>query len=139
MNKRIETLIPAAFLAVKEEGIDLVKDGGISRLYNGYIAAFGASVIQSGMLPALVFNHRKAETSGSEEDPSKLMDAIFYVIKQAEGGVEDVSLLEYYRKRPANAKKLKGQILDAAAAIKLVIRTFELTDPKKDEPKPSRS
>lgn len=125
MNKKLEKMIPYAFEAV--EKAHLVKNGAISKQYNGYISSFGASVVQSGMLLALIFNHR--ETERSEKDKKKLMDAIYYIVKEVRNdkSTPHKNLLVYFR-NASEKKRLKNQTLDAATAIKLVIRTFKLTD-----------
>ncbi|MEO1054714.1 MAG: type III-B CRISPR module-associated protein Cmr5 [Bacteroidota bacterium] len=124
MKQKIENLIPMAFRAVEDK---LATNGQVSRQYNGYIASFGASVVQSGMMAALVFNHR-AE-SRSERDRKALMDAIFEVIKSMEKRtINENRLLDYYKTRLVDKRMLKLNIMDAAAAIKLVIRTFKLVE-----------
>ncbi|MEM6525876.1 MAG: type III-B CRISPR module-associated protein Cmr5 [Bacteroidota bacterium] len=124
MNQKIDNLIPIAFRAVEDK---LATNGQVSRQYNGYIASFGASVVQSGMMAALVFNHR--EESRSEQDRKALMDAIFEVTKSLEEHqVIEPSLLDFYRNKLTDKRRLKLNIMDAAAAIKLVIRTFKLVE-----------
>ena len=126
MNKRIEKMIPIAYTAVKQE---LLNDkGGINKQYNGYISSFGASVIQSGMLLALIFNHQK--DANTEMDRNKLMKVIYRVVRP-DDPAEGSNLLIYYQSMEGdkrNQKQLKQSILDAATAIKLVIRTFHLTN-----------
>jgi CRISPR-associated protein Cmr5 len=150
MQQKIEKLIPHAFKAVevvklvekhKEKKIDY-----ISSQYNGYVASFGASVIQSGLVAAVVFYSQKQ--SGAEKDRRKLMAAILEVLKRKHGKLEGEpkTLLEYVLKRCikteppgqgnrnaapvfekvdwAATRRLKQEILDAATAIKLVIRTY---------------
>ncbi|WP_339904725.1 type III-B CRISPR module-associated protein Cmr5 [uncultured Cyclobacterium sp.] len=122
MNKRIEKLLPFAFEAVKKH---LTENGKISSQYNGYISSFGASVIQSGMLMALVFNHRKE--AKTEKDRLKMMDAIHHVIEKEVGEEPTGDLLGHFQSFNGNAvvqKRLRAKIMDAATAIKLVIRTY---------------
>ncbi len=129
MNRKTDQLIPLAYRAVQENLV--AADGrSISKQYNGYIASFGAAVVQSGILAALVFNYREPEDSHSEEDRRKLMDAIYRVICEQDGErVQGADLKAYYRHEQTDKRRLKQQILDAATAIKLVIRTFKLTEP----------
>jgi len=124
----IDKLIPLAYTAVQAH---LEKKGQVSRQYHGYIASFGASVIQSGMLAALLFNHN--EEGREEQDRKAAMNAIYAVIKQLPDyhgyqGHEKDNLLNYYRARGKAVQRLDKQILDAATAIKLVLRVFTKTD-----------
>ena len=60
MKNQIIRLLPLAEEAIKaEHGFVKQKDGidTISKEYKGYVSSFGAAVIQSGLLPALYFNH----------------------------------------------------------------------------------
>lgn len=128
MNKRIERMIPAAYEAVKVKLVN--KQGGINKQYNGYISSFGAFVIQSGMLLALIFNHQ--HDAYTEMDRNLLMNAIRNVVLSDGYNIRrDSNLLDFYRSLEndsRNQKRLAQSILDAATAIKLVIRTFHLTD-----------
>ena len=121
-------MIPTAFDAVAKQG--LVEGGKISKQYNGYIASFGASVVLSGMLMSLIYNHRSSTDEHqvrSEKDKLPLMKTMFQVVKTYRNDLTSKSkdLLAYYQTCP-DKRLLKSQILDAAVAIKLVIRTFEL-------------
>lgn len=128
MNKRIERMIPVAYSAVSD---NLVSDqSAISKQYNGYISSFGASVIQSGMLLALIFYHQS--DANSEQDRGALMKAIRQVvISEGHNMAQNMNLLDYFRtmeEERSKQKRLTQCILDAATAIKLVIRTFQLID-----------
>lgn len=119
MNRKLEKLIPDAINVVKKE---LAHEGKVAKEYNGYIASFGASVIQNGILAAILFyNNTNAET---KKDRSKLMEAISKIIKNNNHEKNDVNLFEY---ASTNKAKATADILDAATALKLAIRTFELT------------
>ena len=120
MNRKIDNLIPVAIKAVTKA--ELLEDGKISKEYNGYISSFGAAVMQSGLKPAIAFN--ESESSGSQKDRKKLMKAVLYIIKQENPNNEDMEdkLLSYVLKND----NLQEKILDAATALKLVIRTFKL-------------
>lgn len=111
------------------------EDNSISKQYNGYISSFGASVIQSGMPLALLYNLRSKDSkgkekskSGSEVDRGPLMKAVFQVVREYRGSLSTVSknLFDYYRDSN-DQPMLRRQILDATVAIKLVIRTYPLT------------
>ena len=116
-KKRIEKYIPDAMKVLKDE----FKEGVIPSTYNGYISSFGASIIQSGLLPTLALFEKK--DAPTKEDKSKLTKLILKILDDTFDG----TLLEYALDN--NSDRLKQQILDISIAIKLSIRTFEL---KKD-------
>lgn len=127
MNRRLDDLIPLALDAAKKH---LERGRGfIPSEYNGYIASFGASVIQAGLKPAVAFNERKSESSSEDKRP--LMRAILHILlAQGKGNdgklADDASLLSHILQRPEEERQLKRRILDAATALKLAIRTFRL-------------
>ena len=51
-NRRIEKMIVPAMKILMEEDLGILKDGKIPSKFNGYIASFGPSVVQAGMLQA---------------------------------------------------------------------------------------
>lgn len=136
--KKIDALINPAIKAVekakitkpgnktkKDVDIFLLNDGDICKEFKGYISSFGAAVLQSGLLPALAFNHKTE--SGSKKDRLLLMNAIFLLLKEMRKDevIEEESLFDYAKKFP-ESRLIRNQILDAATAIKLVIRTYNL-------------
>ena len=122
MSKRqIEAYIPKALKVLH----NAFPEGEIPSAYNGYISAFGASVIQSGLLPTLaLFENTNASTKESKEYLSYL------IVRILTGREDDISLLHYVINNPD--PRHKQQILDIAVAIKLSIRTFKLVG-KEDE------
>lgn len=132
MNNRVEKMIPMAFKAVNEQMKN--PDDSVSKQYNGYISSFGASVIQSGMPLALLYNLRSKDSKGKEKpksgrevDRGPMMKAIFQIVNEYRGTVDTnaKNLFDYYRDSN-DQQMLRRQILDAAVAIKLVIRTYPL-------------
>ena len=124
MKKRIEKLIPDAIKVVGDKLKN--KDNKIPSEYNGYISSFGASIIQSGLVPAVAFYAN--ENSKSDQDKYKLLEAIKELMKI------DTSLLKYVCDN--NNQKTKEYIMDIATALKLAIRTYEL---EKDKPKNNKT
>lgn len=127
MNRKLDRLIPLALEAAKE----ILAGGGdtISSEYNGYIASFGASVIQAGLKPAVAFNERS--DSQSAKDKAILMKTLLYMVKKQNGedfdaDNPDEKLLSYVLEKGDQDNRLKRQILDSATALKLAIRTFKL-------------
>lgn len=116
MNK-VEEYIPKALEAVKEKIAS--KDGKVAKEYNGYISSFGASIRQAGILPTVLFFENR--NAGSQEDRSKVLRAIEYILGIGEGQIRDVAL------------KKKKDIEAAAVALKLALRTFKLEGQEKNE------
>ncbi len=119
MKKRVEKYIPFALEAVTEK---IAKNGKVSSEFNGYISSFGASVISSGLLPAIAFYSN--ENASTAEDRTKLMDAILFVLKKERSDIKSAKLIHYPVSYPDH--DCKNRVLDAAVALKLAIRTFEL-------------
>jgi len=122
-KKNIEAYIPKVMEVLKKE----FEDGKISSSYNGYISSFGASIMQSGLLPTLaLFENTDASTKENKEYLSYL---IMQVLTNSD---EDRSLLHYALSKK-NDKMIKQNILDIAVAIKLCIRTFKLEKGEQNE------
>jgi len=137
MNRRVEKLIPKAIKAAKHciaENEEIVKkyNGAVPSEYNGYISAFGAAVLQSGLKAAIAFN--ESASSKSAKNRRLLMLAILEIISgQNIQENSNETLLDYVLSRDTAGTKAetKAEIMDAATALKLAIRTFELK--KEDE------
>ncbi len=110
MRKRIEEYIPKALEAIERFGI--AKDGKTPKQFNGYIASFGASVRQAGLLATVLFYAN--EQSNAEEDRKKVIQAIEYIIEE--------SIIKNNRVE----KSMRPKVEDAAVALKLSVRTFKL-------------
>ena len=121
-RKNIEQYIPKAIEVLD----NTFKDGEIPSAYNGYISSFGASVLQSGLLPTLALF--ESTSSSTKENKEYLTYIIFQILT---GRDDDISLLRYVLDH--NQELLKPKIMDIAIAIKLSIRTFKLKKDKEDE------
>ena len=121
-KKRIEKYIPKAIEVLDKA----FTDGKIPSAYNGYISSFGASVLQSGLLPTLSLF--ESTNSSAKENKEYLTYIIFQILTNRE---DDMSLLRFVLSN--NQELLKPQIMDIAIAIKLSIRTFKLDRGDKDE------
>lgn len=116
-KKAIEKYIPSVMNVLQEE----FPDSAISSTYNGYISSFGASIMQSGLLPTLaLYENTNASTKENKEYLSYL------IVRILTGKKDDVSLLHYVLKE--NDPAMKQKILDISVAIKLSIRTFTLVE-----------
>ncbi len=132
MKNRIEKLVPIAIdvaedLRAKDKYGNLKKEKGefyIQKKFKSYISSFGASVIQSGLIPALAFY---SNDEGSNKERSRILKSIYKIL---EINSPSKNLLKYavdeYKKEGVDKELLKDQIMDAATALKLAIRTFKL-------------
>jgi CRISPR-associated protein Cmr5 len=123
MSKQsVEKYIPEVMKVLKEA----FPEGRIPSAYNGYISSFGASVMQSGLLPTLaLFENTNASTKENKEYLSYL------IVRVLTGERNDISLLQYVLQN--NEALLKPKIIDIAVAIKLCIRTFKLDKGEQNE------
>ncbi|MGE4456979.1 MAG: type III-B CRISPR module-associated protein Cmr5 [Arcobacteraceae bacterium] len=112
-NKRIEQLIPQA--------IKLLQNFPKEKVYQGYLAAFGPTVITSGIVQAVAFYT-------GDEKKNRVIKLMFDLIKE-ELPIQKGTLLEVLEEGQ-NYKNyaLKNKILEASVACKLAIRTFELKE-----------
>jgi len=117
MVRRVELYIPLALEAIISTGISV--NGRVPREFNGYISSFGASIIQSGLKPAIAFFESK--TSNAQEHREKVPEAILKIISDKKYN----SLLKFVISNESSETKAK--IMDAATALKLAIRTFEFS------------
>lgn len=141
-KKRIEELIPIAnkalvdqYKSVKEQ--DSKTDNAILQEnevgnyvlksnYDGKISAFGVSVAISGLLPTIAMYHKE-----SGDVKTKPILAVIVAIIAEDKEYEEIkeASLDIFLKHALDNKtdlsKLKKHVLDAAIALKQVIRTYE--------------
>lgn len=112
-NKNIEKLIPKA--------INLLQSFPKERVYQGYLASFGPTVITSGILQAVAFY-------SGDDKKKKVIKLMFDLIKE-DLNTNQPTLLNVLEENE-NYKNyvIKNRILEASIACKLAIRTFELKD-----------
>ncbi|PID93471.1 MAG: type III-B CRISPR module-associated protein Cmr5 [Bacteroidetes bacterium] len=136
----INNYIPGAMKAIKEVGI-ANEEGIVQGVYESYIAGFGASIRQSGLLPTLIFFNNN---EGKQGESSKWLRAILYVL-EGETTDDDMDLIQYvikktkkteqanYRQTDLDLYKLhqiQSDIEHIVSALKLAVRTFNIA---KDE------
>lgn len=109
-------LIERADMALKS--CEIVIDGEYSREFSGYIPAFGASIVQSGLLPALLFFEDK-ESDAKER--SKVVKAMEMILEMD----SDSSITDELLKDPSKEKELLKKVTEAAVALKLALRMYK--------------
>jgi len=121
MKKRVEEYIEKAIKLIEE---DLNKKiDSLPSAFNGYISSFGAALIQNDLKIAIALFENKS--SSKKADATYLMKLILRIIE--ENPKEDM-LLRYVIESKESEDVLKEKIKDAAIAIKLAIRTFDLKE-----------
>ena len=131
MQRRVDLYLPKAFEALRNVEIDekrfINSEGIISKEYKGYISSLGANIIQAGIKAALTFY--EANDSGAKSDRRLVNAAIKYIIT----GVTNPSYNDCHLTGLLNGsasedeiQKKTNEILDAATALKLALRTFKL-------------
>ena len=114
MNKKnIDKLIPEAI--EKLQSLQS-KDGSIDKVYQGYLASFGPTVISSGIVKTVTIYVDKDKSNKKRREVTKI---IFDLIGQnPDDFIKDEKNSTNYT--------LKNKILEANIACKLSIRTFNL-------------
>ena len=134
-----EDWIGPAIKAIEDNSI--AKNGEVPNEYKGYIDTFGASIVQNGLIPAVLFFENKGGSGDKEkeniyENRKKLLKAILYVLKEKDDSKSpgtSSTMYEYIKYREGkgeDAKRIRQDIVDAAIAVKLALRTFKF---KKNE------
>jgi len=117
-KKKIDELIPKAIEKLAKLP---KKDGGIEKVYQGYLASFGPTVISSGLLQTVMFY-------SGDDSKNKVIKIMYELIKNDLN--TDAKTMQEFLVQNENHKDyaIKNKILEANIACKLSIRTFELKD-----------
>ena len=128
--KKLDQLIPSALTAAEENLLTSGKK--IPSEYKGYIASFGAMVRSAGLKPAIAFYESKS--SGAAQDRGKLMGAILKIVTSHNSKADRhyTTLMDYVLQN--DHTKTRRDILNAATALKLAIRTFDQEERKNVSP-----
>jgi CRISPR-associated protein Cmr5 len=126
MNSKIESYINPAMEVLTDAA---TSSGGLKKEYKGYISSLGASLIMSGLIPTMAFYSSKENSAKAER--WKVLEWVFNVLRKTNGYTSiptNLTLFEFSRQTGTNKKKLEKDIRDVSIALKLCIRTFELTN-----------
>jgi CRISPR-associated protein Cmr5 len=122
--KAAEKYFKKADDALKSDRIKIVQGGSASKEFKGYISAFGAAVVMSGLLPAMAFYVNP--DSNAQEDRPKVIEALAFIMGKNSG----LELLKHAIDLKVNNKKqfdvLQTDVINAAIALKLMLRTYKL-------------
>lgn len=138
MQYRVDYFLPKAFEAIQKVRIGdntfftnkdkRISDGKIFKEYKGYISSLGANIVQAGVKAALTFY--EAEESGSKSDRRIINAAIKYILIDLNdniGPYGDCNLTQLLTGNEREIQNKAMEILDAATALKLALRTYKMT------------
>ncbi len=127
---KLDILVLFAMQELKEN--ELFKDSSnavpkVPKEYKGYISSFGPSVIQSGLLPTIMFyeNSKSTEKNGKKEILNILSGILKKTgkYKMTPNSLKELTMDKI--KNKAEYADLVNDVLDAYTALKLSMRTFK--------------
>ena len=121
---RINDLLKVADDALK---IEIVYKGVVLDGYDSAIAAFGPTVVLSGLMPALAFYCATNKTEKRKANRGKVIDAIAQTLINKYNKKDHVELFEFCLNNPKD-EKLMTDIVDASIALKIMVRTYKIED-----------
>ncbi len=122
MKRRIEKYIPKAISIIEE--VKIANNNEVKNEFHGYFSSLGASIIQSGIVPAMAFFSN--ENSRASKERAKILKAIYkLIVPDTENNIDAKALL-YYSIEHKNDEDLAPKIIDASIALKLAVRTYKL-------------
>lgn len=141
MKKPVEDYIDAAmevldaYLAEKDDK-GKPKRENIPKEMKGYISSLGPAILMSGLVPALAFYAAKENDSKKENedkpDRSQVLRWVYQVLHTkkavdypAQSTAKDI--FNSIRGQADRHRQMKQDIFNVSVALKLCIRTFELT------------
>ena len=136
-KSRVDQLIPKAIEIIKNIKIATQEENQwvTPKEFHGYISSFGADMVMTSPLASAIFYE---DSSGSDEDRSKLPKAILHLMR-SEKGADKISeehlklssyLMEFGGRVPNN---IVQDVLTASVAIKMGLKTFKKVKTSKHE------
>ena len=147
-KQEIQELIPTAMAAITAVG-KADEQGEIEKVHEGYINALGPNILQSGLLPTLIF-YNKGTVDNSEGDRRLWLKALYYMYNEADTNkredivdwkqVEPTAIIkkviggkggtirEIREKRKAELLTWERILLKYAVTLKLATRTFKIEE-----------
>lgn len=149
MHYRVDHFLPKAFEAIKRVHVpdakghkvtflqeddtiakgtiakDTIAKDTIAKEYKGYISSLGANIVQAGVKAAITFY--EAEEKGSKKDRRLINAAIKYILSEKELQKEGFSDYKLTQLLTGDLQQKAMEIMDAAIALKLALRTYKMT------------
>jgi CRISPR-associated protein Cmr5 len=106
----------------------IVKDGTVSDGYDSAIAAFGPTVVMSGLMPALAFYSAESKEGKTKSDKRKVIDAISLTLSEKYGKGHNALLKHCLANNSSKVimDKLTEDIVNASVALKIMVRTYKI-------------
>ena len=126
---KLDILVLFAMQELKEN--ELFKDSlnAVPKEYKGYVSSFGPSVIQSGLLPTIMFyENSKSAVKGGKKEILNILSGILKKTGKYKNMSNSLTLKELTMdkiKNKAEYDDLVNDVLDAYTALKLSMRTFK--------------
>lgn len=117
--KKLDKLMPIALKAAESH---LAQHGKIPKEYKGYVSSFGA-MVRTGLRPAVAFYESKS--ADSAQNRSLLTNALLEIVKAYRDDQKTYKSLMEYVLESSSPGLTKQDIMDAATALKLAMRTFK--------------
>lgn len=116
-------LIAKADTALKSTKI-VSEQGTYDNRFKGYISSFGASIVQSGLLPTVIF-YEKEET-GEAKDRPKVVQALIAMLNNNQSGNNQriQNKLSTYIIDKKGGNEFIEEITDCMVAMKLALRMY---------------
>lgn len=124
-----ESWIISAIEALTTGPHPIVNEEEFNEVYKGYISNFGASIVQMGLLPTVIFYENSPSAAA---DKNRLIIAIQFVLSQqfSYDFPAETTLSAYIMNHLNNKLQILSDIEKSAVAIKLALRIF---NPRQNE------
>lgn len=112
--------LKAARIILGENAGGLLENGKVPSVYNGYISAFGGSMVQPGLYATVLSYYADAKKS-------KIADLIFNIYKNENPlNIAQPSHFLEFTEANRSDRQFRNKIAQAVIALKLVLRTFKI-------------
>lgn len=128
--RAVDKYLESALSVVDDLPADMQEKEKVKKVYKGYVASFGTIVKQAGLLPAAVLFGKKQSAKDGEQKKGKsegnkkhVTDLLFKILKREKKTGKAHNFIDLARKHP----ELRREVIYAAVALKLALRTKEFT------------
>jgi CRISPR-associated protein Cmr5 len=125
----IDKYLSEAIRYIKNTKNELLKEDKVPKVYKGYVASFGTILKQSGFLPAVVLFLKESDKGDANKKP--IVEAIYHLIK-TKGSLQGITfpekVIDFAMGVDATKPVVRREVLNAAIALKLALRTFKFED-----------
>jgi len=108
----------------------IVKGGTVEDGYDSAIAAFGPTVVMSGLMPSLAFYCAEGKDDSRKTNKSIVIDAIATMLFSKYNKKDHKELLKFCIEKNNDNKaflsKLTEDIVNASVALKIMVRTYKI-------------